>query len=82
MQYLLLLHADENGWSKMTEAEQQQGMAAYMAYTEALKKAGALVGSNRLQPSRRRPRCASRTASRRCWTARMRTRRSNWAAIT
>ncbi len=25
-------------------------MAAYMAYTEALKKAGALVGSNRLQP--------------------------------
>jgi hypothetical protein len=50
MQYLLLLHADENGWSKMTEAEQQQGYAAYMAYTEALKKAGAYVGSNRLQP--------------------------------
>ena len=44
MQYLLLLHADENGWSKMTEAEQQQGYAAYMAYTEALKKAGAWVG--------------------------------------
>ena len=50
MQYLLLLHADENGWSKMTPAEQQQGMAAYMAYTEALKKAGVYVGSNRLQP--------------------------------
>jgi hypothetical protein len=50
MQYLLLLHAEESGWSKMTQAEQQQGMAAYMAYTEALKKAGALVGSNRLQP--------------------------------
>ena len=50
MQYLLLLHADESGWSKMTEAEQQQGYAAYMAYTEALKKAGAYVGSNRLQP--------------------------------
>ena len=50
MQYLLLLHADENGWSKMTEAEQQQGMAAYMAYNEALKKAGVYVGSNRLQP--------------------------------
>jgi hypothetical protein len=50
MQYLLMLYADESGWSKMTEAEQQQGMAAYMAYTEALKKAGALVGSNRLQP--------------------------------
>src|SRR3984885_10963223 len=50
MQYLLLLHADENGWSRMTAAEQQQGYAAYMAYTEALKKAGAYVGSNRLQP--------------------------------
>ena len=34
----------------MTPAEQQQGMAAYMAYTEALKKAGAFKGSNRLQP--------------------------------
>ena len=41
MQYLLLLHADENGWSRMTAAEQQQGYAAYMAYTEALKKAAA-----------------------------------------
>ncbi|HEY3990744.1 MAG TPA: YciI family protein [Acidobacteriaceae bacterium] len=50
MQYLLLLHADESGWGKMTPAEQQQGMAAYTAYTEALKKAGAWVGSNRLQP--------------------------------
>ena len=50
MQYLLLLHADESGWSKMTPAEQQQGYAAYMAYTEALKKANAYVGSNRLQP--------------------------------
>jgi hypothetical protein len=50
MQYLLLLHADESGWSKMTEAEQKQGYAAYMAYTEALKKAGAFVGSNRLRP--------------------------------
>jgi hypothetical protein len=50
MQYLLMLYADEAGWGKMTPAEQQQGMAAYMAYTEALKKAGAYVGSNRLQP--------------------------------
>jgi hypothetical protein len=50
MQYLLLLHANENGWDKMTPAEQQQGMAAYMAYGEALRKAGAYVGSNRLQP--------------------------------
>jgi len=50
MQYLLMLYADESGWNKMSKAEQQQGYAAYMAYTEALKKAGAWVGSNRLQP--------------------------------
>ena len=50
MQYLLMLYADETGWSKMTKAQQEQGYAAYIAYTEALKKAGAWVGSNRLQP--------------------------------
>lgn len=50
MQYLLMLYADESGWGKMAKAEQEQGYAAYMAYTEALKKAGAWVGSNRLQP--------------------------------
>src|SRR5438445_3838795 len=50
MQYLLILYSNESGWSKMTPAEQEQGMAAYAAFTEALKKAGALAGSNRLQP--------------------------------
>jgi hypothetical protein len=50
MQYILLLHANEAGFAKMTPAEQQQGLASYMAYSEALTKAGALVGSNRLQP--------------------------------
>jgi hypothetical protein len=35
----------------MTPAEQQQGMAAYMAYTEALKASGVLAGSNRLRPA-------------------------------
>ena len=50
MQYILLLHAREAGFAEMSPAEQQQGMASYMAYTEALTKAGALVGSNRLQP--------------------------------
>ena len=50
MQYLLLLYANEGGWQNMTKAQQEQGMAAYAAYTEALRKSGALVGSNRLQP--------------------------------
>lgn len=51
MQYLLLLYSNESGWSKMTPAEQEQGVAAYRAYTQALSTAGALVGSNRLQSS-------------------------------
>ena len=50
MQYLLLLYANEQGWDSLTPAQQQQGMAAYKAYTEALQTSGALKGSNRLQP--------------------------------
>jgi hypothetical protein len=51
MQYLLMLYVHEAGWPKLSKAEQEQGTAAYAAYTEALQKAGAYVGSNRLQPS-------------------------------
>jgi hypothetical protein len=50
MQYLFLLYANEGGWQELTEAQKQQGMAAYTAYTQALRKEGVLVGSNRLQP--------------------------------
>ena len=51
MQYLLGLYLDESGWDKLTPEQQQQGVAAYGAYSEALKSAGVLVGSNRLRPS-------------------------------
>jgi hypothetical protein len=51
MQYLLMLYVNEAGWPKLTKAEQEQGIAAYAAYTEALTKAGVFAGSNRLQPS-------------------------------
>ncbi len=50
MQYLLMLYANEAGWSNLSKSQQEQGVAAYMAYGEALKAAGALKGSNRLQP--------------------------------
>jgi hypothetical protein len=49
MQYLLMIYSQEDGWSKMTESERQQGVAAYQAYTESLQKAQVLVGANRLQ---------------------------------
>lgn len=51
MQYLLALYVDESGWGAMTPEQQQQGTAAYMAYSEALSQAGVLKGSNRLKPS-------------------------------
>jgi hypothetical protein len=50
MQYLLMVYVNEASWPKMSKAEQEQGIAAYGAYTEALNKAGVLKGSNRLQP--------------------------------
>lgn len=51
MQYLLLLYADETRFASMTPEQQQQGYAAYMAYTQALQNAGVYVGSNRLRPT-------------------------------
>jgi hypothetical protein len=51
MQYLLMLYSNEAGWPAMTPAQQEQGMAAYQAYTQALRTAGVLRGSDRLEPS-------------------------------
>ncbi len=48
MKYLLMAYTDENGWSRLSKQEQEQGAAAYMAYGEALQKANALVDSARL----------------------------------
>ena len=51
MRYLFLLHVDEGGWTKLTAAEQAEGMAAYARYNAALAAAGALVSTGRLAPS-------------------------------
>lgn len=51
MQYMLTLYANEESFRKMNKAEQEQGYAAYMAYSEALKQANALKALGRLQPS-------------------------------
>jgi hypothetical protein len=53
MQYLLMLYVNEGGFSKLSKAEQEEGVAAYSAYMEALSKSGNLLGSNRLQSSSR-----------------------------
>jgi hypothetical protein len=49
MQYLLMIYSEVDRWNRLTDSERQQGVAAYQAYTESLKKAEALVGANRLQ---------------------------------
>src|SRR5579864_1032336 len=51
MQYLLMLYVDEAGFGKLPRAQQEEGVAAYVAYTEALTQSKALVGANRLASS-------------------------------
>jgi hypothetical protein len=46
MEYMLLIYGPE----AKTQAPNPERMAAYIAYTEALKQAGVLRGGNRLQP--------------------------------
>lgn len=49
MEYMLMLYVDEPGWPKLTPAQQQEGVAAYMSFTQALQTSGALKSSGRLQ---------------------------------
>jgi hypothetical protein len=50
MKYILLIYAEEAGWSRLTPEQQKQGVAAYGAYTEALNAAGVRIASDRLRP--------------------------------
>jgi len=56
MKYILLLHVNEAGWPKLTKTQQEAGLAAYVAYTEALKAAGAFIVTHRLGSSSRKQR--------------------------
>src|SRR6478672_8088917 len=49
-QYLFLLHVDESSFEKRTRAEQERGLAAYMAYNAALQEAGLFISTGRLTP--------------------------------
>jgi hypothetical protein len=50
MEYMLLIFADNAVFETFSPAQAEEAMAAYGAYTEALKKAGVLRGTNRLRP--------------------------------
>ena len=51
MQYLLMIYGNEAGMLSASKEQAGQMMAAYAAYTEAMKKAGVYIGGNRLQPT-------------------------------
>lgn len=50
MEYMLLIYSDSSQFAKLSASQVSEAMAAYGAYNEALEKAGALRGSNRLRP--------------------------------
>ncbi|MBT1158289.1 YciI family protein [Aminobacter anthyllidis] len=49
MQYMLLLHHDDTPFAAASPQDQEKMSAPYMAYNEALIKAGAMVSGERLQ---------------------------------
>ena len=49
MKYMLLIYGNEANLEAARGAQPGQMMAAYGAYTEALTKAGVIVGGDRLQ---------------------------------
>ena len=51
MKYMLLIYGNEAGMQAASKGDIDQMMAAYGAYTEAMRKAGVLVDGDRLKPS-------------------------------
>jgi len=51
MKYMLMIYGDEKAHMKAVEKNGQEMMSAYIAYTQALQKAGVLLGGDRLQPT-------------------------------
>ena len=51
MKYILMDYVQEAGWPKLTKAEKEHWLGAYVAYTEAMTKAGVLRNSTGLQPT-------------------------------
>jgi hypothetical protein len=51
MQYILLIYADESRFQTLTQQQAGETIAAYGAYTTALRQAGVLLASDRLRPT-------------------------------
>ena len=51
MKYLLMIYGDEAAMAGVSPSDAEKTTGAYMAYTEAMIKAGAYVGGERLRPT-------------------------------
>jgi hypothetical protein len=51
MQYMLMIYGNESATHGMAEPQASERMAAYIAYSKALRESGALLAGNRLSPS-------------------------------
>src|SRR5258708_30358311 len=51
VKYILMDYVNEAGWPILTKAEKEHWLGAYLAYIEAMKKAGVLKSSTGLQPT-------------------------------
>jgi hypothetical protein len=51
MQFLLLIHGDEQKDAKLSPAQRDKQFADYMAYTNELVKAGVMLAGEPLKPS-------------------------------
>ena len=51
MQYLLLIYGDENRWQNVSDEERGPIMQRWIAYTDELREAGALLAGDALQPT-------------------------------
>jgi hypothetical protein len=52
MKYICLAYVGEEGWSKMTEAQQNAAFDEVFAYTDELRKSGNLISAEGLQNAR------------------------------
>ena len=51
MQYMLLIHGDEQGWAALSEDARDGWMEKWGAYVTELREKGAMVGGEQLQPT-------------------------------
>jgi len=51
VRYLLSIYENEKAWESLPEAESQQVMGEYMAFTESIQKSGNYAAGEALQPT-------------------------------